>query len=334
MPSRPTIRENLVPSPPLRQKSQTGSQSHARLRSWDHSNPTGSLPSSLPSAQTHTLPQELPDNFTFLANLFRSGLHSDVLVHSGDRQWNLHKSILSTRSIYFNQYFASSNDSELDLSNDHQTPSSNILDQIFLFLYTNQYSSMNSSQRSPSLIAEKKSRGRSRRSSVTTQAAATMPFETTRSLFDGAIHYGIDPLALLCLHDMCHPQNVTSHSAAVLLTCLHQAITGPYEKFHSDDYFTQIKNLKQLILRFIHMYSREVLVSAEWKELDKHYPSLVHDVLEFVVFEKIDEWKFLCELIAPVLRKIATLLRKTYDTESACSIQETNFDCFHSHLAL
>jgi hypothetical protein len=177
----------------------------------------------------------------------------------------------------------------LDLSTEPQTPSSNILDQIFLFLYTNQYSSMNSSQRSPSSIVEKKGRGLSRQSSIMTQAAAPISFETTQSLFDGAIHYGIDPLALLCLQDMCDPHNVTNHSAAILLTCLHHAITGPYEKFHSDDYFAQIKNIKQLILRFIRMHSREVLVSAEWKQLDKHYPSLVHDVLEFVVFEKIDE---------------------------------------------
>ena len=281
--------ENPVRSPPTLQRSPPRFQSHSRLRSWDHSNPTGSLPSSLPSAHAHTVPQELPDNFTFLANLFRSGLHSDVIIYSEDRQWNLHKSILSSRSIYFNQYFATSNDGELDLSKDPATPSPDILEQIFLFLYTNQYTSMNSSQRSPSSIAERKSRGRSRRSSIATQAKATISFEPTRSLFDGAIHYGIDPLTLLCLQDMCHPQNVTSYSAAVLLTCLHQATTGSYEKFHGNDYFSQIKNLKQLVLRFIHMHSREVLVSAEWKQLDKRYPSLVHDVLEFVVFEKIDE---------------------------------------------
>jgi hypothetical protein len=44
-----------------------------------------------------------------------------------------------------------------------------------------------------------------------------------------------------------------------------------------------------MVLRFIQFHSREVLRSSEWKFLEKHYPSLVHDVLQFVVFEKIDE---------------------------------------------
>ena len=58
----------------------------------------------LPSAST-TNSIEQTDNFTFLNNLFRSGLHSDITIRCHDRQWNLHKSILSARSIYFNQYF-------------------------------------------------------------------------------------------------------------------------------------------------------------------------------------------------------------------------------------
>jgi hypothetical protein len=63
-------------------------------------------------------------------------------------------------------------------------------------------------------------------------------------------------------------------------------LNGVYEKFHSQDYLSQIKNLKQNVLRFIQIHSREVLLSSQWKLLEKHYPSLVHDVLEFVVFEK------------------------------------------------
>jgi len=43
------------------------------------------------------------------------------------------------------------------------------------------------------------------------------------------------------------------------------------------------------MLRFIQLHSREVLLSLQWKLLEKNYPYLVHDVLEFVVFEKIDE---------------------------------------------
>ncbi len=242
----------------------------------------------MPSASTTTLSTELPDNFTFLANLFRSGLHSDITIRNGARQWNLHKSILSARSIYFNQQFASSNSSELSLSNDNDTPSSNILDKIFLFLYTNQYTSLYSSNsHTPSPVTEKKRR----RSSSTTTAIATInsSFDTTRSILEGAIKYGIDVLVLLCLQDLCNNQSLNINTAALLLILVHQALNGTYEKHHSQEYISQIKNLKQNVLRFIQFHSREVLLSSQWKFLEKHYPSLVHDVLEFVVFEKIVE---------------------------------------------
>jgi hypothetical protein len=108
-------------------------------------------------------------------------------------------------------------------------------------------------------------------------------------MFEGAIKYGIDALALLCLQDMCNTQSLTINTAALLLICIHHALNGPYEKFHSQDYIIQIKNFKQIVLRFIQIHSREVLLSSQWKLLEKQYPSLVHDVLEFVVFEKIVE---------------------------------------------
>ena len=88
---------------------------------------------------------------------------------------------------------------------------------------------------------------------------------------------------------MCNTQNLNINTAALLLIAIHQALTGIYEKYHSQDYISQIKNLKQVVLRFIQFHSREVLLSSQWKFLEKHYPSLVHDVLEFVVFEKIVE---------------------------------------------
>jgi len=105
----------------------------------------------------------------------------------------------------------------------------------------------------------------------------------------GSIKYGIDTLTLLCLQDMCGAQSLNVNTAALLLICIHQALTGPYEKQHSKDYINQIKSLKQVVLRFIQFHSREVLLSSQWKLLEKHYPSLIHDVLEFVVFEKIVE---------------------------------------------
>jgi hypothetical protein len=192
------------------------------------------------------------ENFTFLTNLFRSGLHSDITIHYQDQQWNLHKSILSTRSIYFNQYFTDSKESELILSDDTEPT---ILDKMFLFLYTNQYTSDKHS----------------------------------RLLFQSSIKYGIDALTILCLQDMCNQQNLNINSAANALIALHQAINDLYEKYHTNDYLNQMKILKQMVLRFIQFHSREVLRSSEWKFLEKHYPSLVHDVLQFVVFEKIDE---------------------------------------------
>jgi len=84
-------------------------------------------------------------------------------------------------------------------------------------------------------------------------------------------------------------QSLNINTAALLLICLHQALNGSYEKHHSNDYIIQIKNLKQTVLRYIQLHSREVLLSSQWKLLEKHYPSFVHDVLEFVVFEKIVE---------------------------------------------
>ena len=264
----PNIRENLPRSPRSLQNKPT------RLQSLDRFNPQSSIPSHLPSASTTSLSAELPDNFTFLNNLFRSGLHSDITIRNGDRQWNLHKSILSTRSVYFNQQFASSNSLELNLSNDVDTPSSNILEKIFLFLYTNQYAPLSSPSQTPSPVTDKKH---------------GQVFDIIRLLFEGANKYGIDVLALLCLQDMCHPPNLTINTAAILLISLHQALHDPYKKYHSQDYIAQIKNLKQMVLRFIQFHSREVLLSSQWKFLEKHYPALVHDVLEFVVFEKIVE---------------------------------------------
>lgn len=183
--------------------------------------------------------------------------------------------------MYFNQQFASSNISELNLSNDVETPSPVILEKIFLFLYTNQYTSSHSPSQTPSPVTEKKRR----RSVATTNSS----FDTTRALFEGAIKYGIDVLALLCLQDMCNSPNLTINTAALLLISLHQALHGEYKTFHAQDYIAQIKSFKQTVLRFIQFHSREVLLSSQWKFLEKHYPSLVHDVLEFVVFEKIVE---------------------------------------------
>ena len=96
------------------------------------------------------------------------------------------------------QYFASSTNSEVDLSRDDETPSSVILDKIFFFLYTNQYNSMNSSTQTPSPTAEKKRR----LSSSTTTTTVNIAFDTTRLMFEGAVKYGVDVLALLCLQDI------------------------------------------------------------------------------------------------------------------------------------
>ncbi|CAF2679342.1 unnamed protein product [Rotaria sp. Silwood2] len=218
--------------------------------------------STITSAST-TAFSDLTDNFTFLTNLFRSGLHSDITIRHHDHQWNLHKSILSARSIYFNQYFSNSNVLELNLSDDNEILSSILLDKMFFFLYTNQYTL----EKLPRLSL----------------------FETTRLLFELSNKYGIDTLTRFCLQDMCNTHNLNINTAAYLLIALHQAINGPYEKYHSNDYIIQIKNFKQTILRFIQLHSREVLLSSQWKLLEKHYPFLVHDVLEFVVFEKIQE---------------------------------------------
>jgi hypothetical protein len=108
-------------------------------------------------------------------------------------------------------------------------------------------------------------------------------------MFDGAVKYGIDVLTLLCLQDMCNTQNLNINTAALLLMCLHQSLNDLYEKSHANDHVLSIKNLKQIVLRFIQLHPREVLLSSQWKLLEKRYPSLVHDVLEFVVFKKIDE---------------------------------------------
>ncbi|CAF3400601.1 unnamed protein product [Rotaria sp. Silwood1] len=285
----PNIQENLYRSPRLFQNKQIRFASQSRLRSLDRFNPNSNHASTLPSPSTTTASTEVPDNFIFLTNLFRSGLHSDITIRCRDRQWNLHKSILSARSIYFNQYFATSNESELNLLDDNETPLSNILDKIFFFLYTNQYTSLNSSNQSPSPLTDKKRRRSSATTTTTTITAANTSFDTTRLIFQGAIKYGIDVLTLLCLQDMCNAHNININTAALLLICLHQALTDVYAKFHSTDYTSQVKNFKQIILRFIQLHSREVLLSAQWKLLEKHYPALVHDVLEFVVFEKIDE---------------------------------------------
>lgn len=204
----------------------------------------------LPSAST-TNSLDLTDNFTFLNNLFRSGLHSDITIRCQDQQWNLHKSILSARSIYFNQYFTKSNQSELILTDENPI----VLEKLFLFLYTNQY------------VSNKQ----------------------TKFLIQLSLKYGIDTLTLLCLHDLCSPQNLTVQTAANLLIILHQSITDPFEKYHSNDYINQIKTFKQNVLRFTQFHSRDVLLSSQWKILEKQYPHLVHDVLEFVIFEKIDE---------------------------------------------
>ena len=216
--------------------------------------------STIPSACS-TNSSDLTDNFTFLTNLFRSGLHSDIIIRHQDSQWNLHKSILSARSIYFNQYLNNSNQSELNLSDNYQTISSIIFDKMFLFLYTNQYKL----EKLPRLSL----------------------FETTYLLFELSINYGIDILTHRCLQDMCHTNNLNINNAARVLIAIHQAMNGPYEKYHSKDYLVQIKNLKQIVLRFIQLHSREVLVSSQWKLLEKQYPFLIHDVLEFVIFEEL-----------------------------------------------
>ncbi|CAF3074869.1 unnamed protein product, partial [Rotaria sp. Silwood2] len=213
--------------------------------------------STITSART-TAYSDLTDNFTFLTDLFRSGLHSDITIYYHDHQWNLHKSIFSARSIYFNQYFLNSNITELNLSDDNEILSSIIFDKMFLFLYTNQYRL----EKLPRLSL----------------------FETIRLLFNLSIKYGIDTLTYICLQDMCNTYNLNINNAAYLLIALHQALNGPYEKYHSNDYLIKIKNLKQNILRFIQLHSREVLLSSQWKLLEKHYPYLVHDV-----FEKIQE---------------------------------------------
>ncbi|CAF1229363.1 unnamed protein product [Rotaria magnacalcarata] len=282
----PNIQDNILRSPRLFQNKQIRFAAQPRLRSFDRSNQNSTQPPTLSSSSATTTASELPDDFIFLKNLYRSGLHSDVTIRCRDQQWNLHKSILSARSIYFNQYFASSNESELDLSNDDETPPPNILEKLFAFVYTNQYMLLSSPSQTPSPAAEKKRR---RSSSTTISATANPSFDTIRLLFFGAVKYGIDVLCLLCLHDMCNTQNLNINTAAVLLVCIHQALTGLYEKYHTNDYLLQVKNLKQVVLRFIQFHSREVLLSPQWKLLEKRYPSLVHDVLAFVVFEKIDE---------------------------------------------
>ena len=101
--------------------------------------------------------------------------------------------------------------------------------------------------------------------------------------------YGVDSLTQLCLQEMFHPSNLTINNAANLLILLHQALTDSYAKYHSKEYLDQVKSCKQMILRFIHAHAREVLLSPQWKFLERQYPILVHDVLEFVVFEKLDE---------------------------------------------
>lgn len=88
---------------------------------------------------------------------------------------------------------------------------------------------------------------------------------------------------------MCNIRSLNINTAALLLISIHQALNGPFEKNHTQDYLIQVKNLKQIVLRFIQYHSREVLLSSQWKFLEKQYPFLVHDVLEFVVFEKIVE---------------------------------------------
>ena len=94
---------------------------------------------------------------------------------------------------------------------------------------------------------------------------------------------------MLCLQDLCNSQNITIQTAANILILLHQSMTDPYEKYHSNDYINQIKTFKQNTLRFIQFHSRDVLLSNQWKILEKQYPLLVHDVLQFVIFEQIDE---------------------------------------------
>lgn len=216
--------------------------------------------SAVPSASTTTY-SDLTDNFTFLTNLFRSGLHSDITVRNHDHQWNLHKSILSSRSIYFHQHFLNYKKKEFDLTDEENPLPSIILDKMFLFLYTNQYK------------LEKIQR--------------LSLFETTRLLFEASTKFGIETLAHQCLQDMCSSNNLHINNAAYLLIALYQATHGPYEKFFTNNYLMQIKNLKQTVLRFIQLNSREVLLSSPWKHLEQHYPYLVPDVLEFVVFEKI-----------------------------------------------
>ncbi|CAF4445732.1 unnamed protein product, partial [Rotaria magnacalcarata] len=44
----------------------------------------------IPSVSSTAL-SDLTDNFTFLTNLFRSGLHSDITIRDQDHQWDLHK---------------------------------------------------------------------------------------------------------------------------------------------------------------------------------------------------------------------------------------------------
>ncbi|CAM4817749.1 unnamed protein product [Rotaria magnacalcarata] len=230
-----------------------------------HSFMNKSMPSNkqsitIPSVSSTAL-SDLTDNFTFLTNLFRSGLHSDITIRDQDHQWDLHKSILSARSIYFNQYFSNSKQSVLDLSDENNTLSPIIHDRMFLFLYTNQYKL----EKLPRLSL----------------------FETTRLLFEASIKFGIETLTRHCLQDMCSTNNLHINNAANLLIAIDQAMHGLYEKYHSNDYVMEIKNVKQTILRFIQLHSRDVLLSSQWKFLEKHFPFLVHDVLEFVVFEKI-----------------------------------------------
>lgn len=252
----------------------------------EQSKPVRSNGTALLSTSLNSFTQELPDNFDFLNHLFRTGLHSDVTIRSHDREWHLHKSILSARSNYFHQHFAITDESELDLTVEDDTPSPPILDRIFLFIYTNQYRSDASSRRTSSPSKEKK---RLLSSNTTTTATNSTSRETIHSLFDGSIKYGIDALTLICLQEMCHPSNITVQSAALLLASVQQALTGPFEKLHSNDYLRQVKHWKQIVLSFIQRHSREVLLSAQWKRLEKEYPYLVHDVLEFLVFQRIDE---------------------------------------------
>lgn len=229
-------------------------------------NEPSSLPSRLKPIENSFPPivEDLNENFDFLTLLFRQGLHSDVKIVNHERQWNLHKSILSTRSNYFRELFDKSDSDKIDLSNEKDFVSSQIVDRVFLFLYTNQYVSC-----------------------VGSPNKNLTNFETIHAIFQAALKFSVDSLVLLCLQDLCHPQNVTIFSSPLILICLHQATVDPFENLHSNEYKIQIDRFKQSILRFIENHSREILLSSQWKQLEQNYPTLVHDVLQFVVFQKL-----------------------------------------------